>query len=58
VVRRQCGLLNTISSLLQPIQSTTSRALRSRRLNALLEMLGGGGRGGSRLWLRVYIVKE
>jgi hypothetical protein len=57
VVRRRCGLLNAVSSLLQPMRSTISRALRSRRLNALLEMLGGGGGGGSRLRLYVYTVK-
>ena len=57
IVRRQYGLLNAISSLSQPIQSTISRALRSRRLNALLEILRGGGGGSSGLQLRVYIVK-
>ena len=48
VVRRRYGLLNATSSLSQPMRSI-SRALRSRRLNALLEMLGGSGGGGSRL---------
>ena len=57
VVRRRCGLLNAVSSSLQLMQFTTSRALRSRRLNALLEMLRSGGGGGSRLWLCVYTVK-
>ena len=57
VVRRRCGLLNAVSSSSQPMRSTTSRALRSRRSNALLEMLGSGGGGGSRLRLRVYAVE-
>ena len=57
VVRRRCGLLNAVSSSSQPMRSTTSRALRSRRSNALLEMLGGSGGGGSGLRLRVYAVE-
>ena len=40
------------------MQFTTSRALRSRRSNALLEMLKGSGRGGFRLRLCVYAVEK
>jgi len=57
MVRRQYSLLNAVSSLLQPMRSTTSRALKSRRSNALLEILGGGGGGGFRLRLHIYTVK-